>query len=662
MLPESWTMPYRPRVAWYRPRGSPLKSVVVRFDMQTLFLASVCALSGPCAAQGPAHPTPRDTPYPGVLAIAIDLHDAPRRIYRVHETIPVKPGPLKLYYPKWPLPDHAPDGAIANIAGLTITAKGKPLPWRRDIDDMFTLRLVVPQDADSVDLAFQYLSPGPGVWYGYEVWSTPHLVDLDPTQVAFCPAGYFARDIQIAPSVTLPRGWKYATALEVAHQSGDVTQFKPLSFNNFIDSPLIAGEYFKRVDLAPGDKVPVHLDIVGDSAAAVNISDQHVAEFRRLVKQLYALFHSHHFDHYDLLLTVSDHVAGTGLEHHQSSLDMTDGDFLTDVDAFIASATLIPHEFTHSWNGKFRRPADMWTPAFNTPQPADMVWAYEGLTEYWSVVLAARSGLLTPAQYRDSLASVGAAQSHRTGRRWRSLQDTADSARLLYFNGDYWTNYRRTTDFYPEGELLWLDVDTKIRELSHNRRSLDDFAQAFYGMDDGSHVTKTYTFDDLVGALNGVQPFDWAVFLRTRLDYTGSALPEHGIERGGWKVAYTDTPSDYDKALSKAHHEIDLADSIGATMSNKGEVSDVQWGGPAFKAGLVPGMKIIAVNGDEFSAEGLEGAIREARDGKSPVELLVKYVGTYSTIKVDYHDGLRYPHLVRSAGIPDLIDAIAAAR
>lgn len=630
--------------------------------MQALAFASVCVVSGLCAAQAPAHPTPKDTPYPGVLTIHIDLSSAPRRIYRMHETIPVKPGPLTLYYPKWPLPDHAPDGSIANIAGLIITANGKQLPWRRDLDDMFTLHLDVPAGVQSVDLSFQYLSPGPGMWYGYEVWSTPHLVDLDPTQVAFYPAGYFARDIQIEPTFTLPKGWKFATALEVAGQSGDVIHFKPLSFNNFIDSPLMAGEYFKRVDLAPGATAPVHLDIAGDSAAAVHISDQHVTGFRNLVKQLYALFHSHHFDHYDLLLTVSDHVAGNGLEHHQSSFDITDADFLTDADAFIASVTLMPHEFTHSWNGKFRRPADMWTPAFNTPQPADMVWAYEGLTEYWSVVLAARSGLLTPAQYRDALASVSAAQSHRTGRRWRSLQDTADSAQLLYFNGDYWTNYRRTTDFYPEGELLWLDVDTKIRQLSHNRRSLDDFAKAFYSMDNGSHVTKTYTFDDLVGALNGVQPFDWAAFLRTRLDYTGNVLPERGIERGGWKVVYTDTPSDYDEAVSRAHHRIDLAYSLGATMSSKGDVRDVQWDGPAFKAGLVPGMKIIAVNGGKFSADVLKGAIREAKSSKSPIELLVKYLGTYSTLRIDCHDGLQYPHLVRAEGSPDFIGDIAAAR
>lgn len=639
-----------------------MKFVTIRVGIQALAFALICVVSSLSAAPVSPQSTLKDTPYPGTLKLDVDLRGAPQRIYRMHEMIPANAGPLTLYYPKWPLPDHAPDGSIANIAGLTITANGKQVPWRRDLNDMFTLHLDVPQGADSIELAFQYLSPGPGVWYGYEVWSTPHLVDLDPTQVAFYPAGYYARDIQIEPTFTLPSGWKFATALEVASQSGDVTRFKPLSFNNFIDSPLIAGEYFKRIDLAPGAEAPVHLNIVGDSAAGVQISDQQVAKFRNLVKQLHALFHSHHYDHYDLLLTVSDHVGGTGLEHHQSSLNMTDANFLTDADAFIASATLMPHEFTHSWNGKFRRPADMWTPAFNEPQPADMVWAYEGLTEYWSGVLAARAGLLTPAQYRDSLASVTAAMSHRTGRTWRSLQDTADSAQLLYFNGDYWTNYRRTTDFYPEGELLWLDVDTKIRQLSHNQHSLDDFAKAFYSMDNGSYVTKTYTFDDLVGALNGVEPFDWAKFLHTRLAYTGSQLPEHGVERGGWKLVYTDKPSAYEQAVAQTRHSVNLAYSIGATLTEKGDVHDVQWNGPAFKAGLVPGMEVMAVSGTHFSADVLKGAIRAAQHNKSPIDLLVKYLGTYSTLSVDYHDGLQYPHLVRAEGTPDFIGDIATAR
>lgn len=616
-------------------------------------------MSGVGFAQASAPAAARDVPYPGTLTLEMDLRDAPRRIYRMRETIPVSPGPLTLYYPKWPLPDHAPDGSIANVAGLIITANGRQVPWRRDVADMYTLHLDVPPGADHIDLAFQYLSPGPGVWYGYEVWSTPHLADLDPTQVAFYPGGYYARDIPIRPTVVLPTGWQFATAMEVADRSGDAVHFKPMRFNDFIDSPLIAGEYFRRVDLAPGDKTPVHLNIVGDSAGSVQISEAHVAAYRRMVKQLYALFHAHHYDHYDLLLTVSDHVAGTGLEHHQSSFEMTGATFLTDPDAFIASATLIPHEFTHSWNGKFRRPADMWTPAFNTPQPADMVWSYEGLTEYWSAVLAVRSGLLTPTQFRDALASVGARMAHRTGRAWRSLQDTATSAQLLYFNGDYWGNYRRGTDFYPEGELLWLDVDTKIRQLSHNRRSLDDFARLFYSMDNGSHVTRTYTFDDLVGALNQVQPFDWASFLHQRLDDTGKTLPEHGIERGGWKVVYTDTPSDYDQAVSRAHHDIDLAYSIGATMSDEGEVSDVQWDGPAYTAGLVPGMKIVAVDGEHFSGDALKDAIRQARGGHAPITLTVSYLDTYRTLAVDYHGGLKYPHLVSDGSEPDYLSDIA---
>jgi len=645
-----------------------MMSAKMRGGLRALVLVGLCVAmacwtvpSVASTALAPT-PTPKDVPYPGMLKLDVDLRDAPRRIYRMHETIPVQAGPLTLFYPKWPLPDHAPDGAIANVAGLVITANGRQLPWRRDLGDMFTLHLEVPAGVDHIELAFQYLSPGAGVWYGYEVWSTPHLVDLDPTQVAFYPAGYYTRRIQIEPSFTLPSGWRYATALELAGRSGDVLRFKPLDFSDFIDSPLIAGEYFQRIDLAPGAKVPVHLDIVGDSAASVAISDAQVTGFRNLVTQLHALFRSHHYDHYDLLLTVSDHVDGTGLEHHQSSLDMASADFLTDTDAFVADATLLPHEFTHSWNGKFRRPADMWTPTFNEIQPADMVWAYEGLTEYWSGVLAVRSGLLSAAQYRDALAATTAAMAHRTGRRWRSLQDVADSAQLLYFNGNHWSNYRRATDFYPEGELLWLDVDTRIRELSHDRRSLDDFAKAFYAMDDGSHVTRTYTFDELVAALNGVQAYDWAGFLRSRLDYTGDKLPEHGVARGGWKLVYTAQPSDYAQAVAHAHHSVDLAYSLGATLGTDGEVRDVQWDGPAYAAGLVPGMKVVAVDGSGFSADVLERAVASAQGSTTPITLAVSYVGTFSTLQVDYHGGLRYPHLARVDGTPDYIGEIATAR
>jgi predicted metalloprotease with PDZ domain len=636
-----------------------MKFMPCRNNLLAVALLAALTATGAHATEAPVA---KDVPYAGTLTVNVDLTDAPKRMFRVHETIPVTPGPLTLYYPKWIPGEHSPSGPINNVAGLELTANGQRVAWRRDLRDMYTLHLDVPAGASELDLEFQFLSPGEGGSFGASPSSTPALVDVEFNQVAFYPAGYYSRQIEIQPTVTLPHGWQFASALEVASRSGDTTTFKPVSLNNFVDSPLIAGKYFNRVDLAPGAKVPVHLTVVGDSADDVKVSAAQVKQHQALVKQLYALFGAHHFDHYDLLLTLSDHTGHFGLEHHQSSDDRLPADFFSDDAMYMRAASLMPHEFVHSWNGKFRRPADLWTPNFNVPMQDDLLWVYEGLTDYWAGVLTARSGLWTPAQYRDSMASIAAAMSHRTGRAWRSLQDTADAAPLTYYGGGGWSNWRRGTDFYPEGQLLWLDVDTKIRALSHNRHSLDDFAKAFYGMDNGSYVTKTYTFDDVVATLNQVQPFDWATFLHQRLDYTGSELPEHGLARGGWKLVYTDQPSTYEKASGKLNHGLNLAYSMGLSLSGDGTVRDVQWDGPAFRAGVVPGMNVVAVDGKDYSADALKDAVKAAKGGQAPIVLLLKNSDYFSTVKVDYHGGLKYPHLERIKGDKDLIGDIVAAR
>ena len=614
-------------------------------------------------AQDASRPAPVDAPYAGMLTLKVDLTGAPKRMFRVQETIPVKPGAFTLLYPEWIPGEHAPSGPIQNVTGLVVTANGKQLAWRRDLRDMYAIHLDVPQGVSQLDLSFQFLSPAPGQGslFGASASSTPNLVDVEFNQVAFYPAGYYSRDIQIQPTVQLPAGWKFGTAMEVASQAGGTVQFKPLTFNNLVDSPLIAGEYFDRVDLAPGAKVPVHLNVVGDDAKDVKLTDKQLAQQRAVVKQTNLLFGAHHYSHYDFLLTLSDHTGHFGLEHHQSSDDRLPADFFTNNDMHTLAASLMPHEFVHSWNGKFRRPADLWTPNFNVKMQDDLLWVYEGLTDYWCSVLTARAGLWSPQQFRDTMANIDASMSERTGRSWRSLQDTADAAPLTYYGGGDWANWRRGTDFYPEGQLLWLDVDTKIRELSGGKHSLDDFAHAFYGMDNGSYVTKTYTFDDVVKTLNQVQPYDWAKFLRERLDYTGPNLPEHGIARGGWKLVYTDKPNAQTKAMESIRHGADLAASLGLTASKSGTIYDVQWNGPAFKAGLVPGLDIVAVNGKDYSPDALKDAVKAAKGGSAPIELLVKNVDVYSTVKVDYHGGLRYPHLVRAGG-KDWLDAIGTAR
>ena len=612
-------------------------------------------------------------PFPGLAAapatihLAVDLTDAPRQLFHVRETLPVTPGGLTLYYPKWIPGEHSPSGPLRDLAGLKFTADGKPLAWRRDLENMYALHLDVPAGAGSLDADFDFLSPAGGGEFGQSVSATPDLVDLEWNQVLLYPAGKASKEILFEASVTLPADWNYATALEPEGGGKGSTGFKPVSLDELVDSPLIAGRYFRRVDLAPSGGVPVHLDVVADAAADLDISAEQTDKFRSLVIQAYTLFGARHYGHYDFLLTLSDNTGHFGLEHHQSSDDRTWQDYFTEPSTTLVANHLLPHEYVHSWNGKFRRPADLTTADFNSvPMHSDLLWVYEGLTEYFGDVLAARSGMWTQEQYRELLAMTAARMDNRPGRTWRPLQDTADEAQILYYAPREWENWRRVQDFYAEGELLWLDVDTKLRELSHGARSMNDFARAFYGMDDGSHAVKTYTFDELVATLNQVQPFDWAAFLRERLDSTQVHAPLDGITRGGYRLAYTDTPSEFFKADQKRRETLNMMYSIGlllaADRKNSGTIKDVLWGSPAFKAGVGPGMKLIAVNGRDFTADkdALKNAIVAAQKSKEPIRLLVRNQDDYFTFDVDYHDGLRYPVLRPIAGAVPVLDAITA--
>lgn len=603
------------------------------------------------------------------IVLQVDLREAPRHIFHVHETLPVKPGPLTLYYPKWIPGEHSPSGPVENLAGLTFKAGGKPVAWRHDLVDMYAVHLDVPQGAAALDADFDFLTPGSGGEFGQSVSATPDIVDLEWNQVLLYPAGAPSREIGFAPSVQLPQGWQYATALEAASGGADAPHFKTVMLNTLVDSPFIAGRYFSRLDLAPGDKVPVHLDVVADTAEELAVTPEELTGLRKLVQQAYALFGAHHYDHYDFLFTLSSNTGHFGLEHHRSSDDRSFADYFIDPATQLVGAHLLPHEYVHSWNGKFRRPASLWTPDFNTvPMQDDLLWVYEGLTEYFGDVLTARSGMLTAQQYRDALAASAANMDARPGRSWRPLQDTADAAQIVYYAPREWQNWRRVQDFYSEGELIWLDVDTKLRELSAGKRSMDDFARAFYGTDDGSFVTKTYGFDDVVTALRQVQDYDWASFLRERLDHTQYHAPLDGIARGGYELAYSDTPTEYFKDVEKLRKNANFMYSIGLLLAagegKHGMIEDVLWDGPAYKAGLGTGMKLIAVNGRALDADPrvLEDAIQAAKTGKAPTRLLVRNQDEYATYEVDYHGGPRYPVLKAVPGAAPLLDAIVAAK
>jgi predicted metalloprotease with PDZ domain len=633
-----------------------------------LTLVVACALSAQLAyaASDTATgiPATKDTVYRGPLSLGVDLRDAGQKIFRVHETIPVRAGQLVLLYPKWIPGEHGPTGTLAGIAGLKISAGGQAITWRRDLKEMYALHVNVPAGVERLELQFQMLSPTAGGDFGASVSVTDRLVDLEWNQVLFYPAGYLARDVMFEPSVQLPEGWKFASALQSDAPAAPVVLFKAVDLETLVDSPLITGKNFRRIALSGEDAPPVYLNLVADRPEDLAATDLQIKHQAALVPEAYALFGAHHYQHYDFLLTLSDATGHFGLEHHQSSDDRLQANYFLDNDSYLASAYLLPHEYVHSWNGKFRRPADLATRNFNEPMLTDLLWVYEGLTNYLGEVLTARAGFWTPEQYRDYLAQLASGMNHVPGRSWQPLQDTADEAQILYNASPAWHSWRRSVDFYEEGSLLWLDVDTKLRELSQEKKSIEDFARAFHGVQDGRIAVVGYDFNEVVATLNLVQSFDWAGFLRTHLNSTVADAPLDGITRGGWKLTYNDQPNKMLESREKAHKYTELTDSIGIQVDEDekpGTLIDVLWQGPAFDAGLAPGMKLIAVNGDKYSAEVLKDAIRAAKGGSKPIELIVQSQDIYLTVKVDYHDGLRYPHLERVEGMPDRLAEIVKA-
>jgi predicted metalloprotease with PDZ domain len=635
-----------------------------------LLSAAALILSSPAAAAvvqpQPAPPTPpiaapRDVPYPGVIKLSVDATDLAHAIFTVHETVPVAgPGPIVLQYPKWLPGNHSPSGPIDKLAGLVVHAGGQRLEWTRDPVDVYAFHVDAPAGATTLDLDFQFLSPV-STREG-RVVMTQQMLNVEWNADILYPAGYFSRDIQVQPSVKLPTGWTAATALDAASKTGDVIDYKTTTLNTLVDSPLIAGEYFKAFDLDPGGPARVTLDVIADRPADLDAKPDQINAHKALVQQAYKLYGSHHYDHYDFLLSLSDKMGGNGLEHHQSSEDGTIPKYFLDWDKTPAGRDLLAHEYTHSWNGKFRRPADLWTPNFNVPMRDSLLWVYEGQTQYWGYVLAARSGLMTKQETLDAIAAVAATYDYRVGRSWRAMIDTTNDPIIAERRPLSWLSWQRSEDYYSEGQLIWLDADTLIREKTQGKRSLDDFAKTFFGVENGSFVTKTYTFDDVAAALNSVYPYDWATFLHQRLEGHGPGAPLDGLRRGGYRLVFDAKQSDYLKSAELRRKNTDLMFSIGLSVNKDAKLTDVQWDGPAFKAGATEGQEIMAVNGDAYTSDNLKDAITAAKGTSTPIELVVKDKDTFRTVRIDYHEGLRYPHLEREAGVPARLDDILAAR
>lgn len=617
--------------------------------------------SFPCLLAGLLFAVALDCSAAEPISIRVDATSAPRNVLHAELVLPVEAGPLTLLYPKYIPGEHGPTGPIANLAGLVFKADGNQLAWHRDPVDMWTIHVQVPEGVTRLTMALDFLAPVAGGQFTSGGSTTPMLAVINWNQLLLYPAGTRAHSLKYQPSLVLPEGWKYATALQPQSSTENTTEFEPVSLETLVDSPVIAGRYLERYDLAPGQPLAHHLNVLSDVTQATVVSDDTLTHLRNLVTQAGLLFGSHHYRHYDFLLTVSDHVQHFGLEHHESSDDRTGEKLFLEEDAFRASAGLLPHEFVHSWNGKFRRPQGLATPDYEQPMQTELLWVYEGLTTYLGDLLTARSGLWSTQDYQDYLALSAAEQDHRKGRSWRALQDTATGAPFTYGAPRDRSSWRRSVDFYREGELIWLEADATIRKLSDGARSLDDFVARFYGVDDGNLDVHPYTFEDVVANLNAVAPFDWAGFLRRRLDRTDPGAPLAGLEMLGRRLAYGDTMTDYQKAIEKRNKSVTALFSIGINLNKEATIVDVLAGSPAALAGLAAGMKLIAVDQRAYTPEGLRAAI-ESSPEQHRLKLLTAQAEQFQSFDVSYDGGLRYPHLERVDGSSDGLSKIIEPR
>jgi predicted metalloprotease with PDZ domain len=629
-------------------------------SLKRLAFSLACASVLTSFAQQPK-PTgnpPQPVPPLRPIRVVVDATRAPEKILHAQLQIPVMPGQVKLVYPKWIPGEHGPTGPITDLTGVQFFVKGQRLSWRRDLDDMYAFYITVPAGTDTVEARLDLVMPAPLEGFSSGASATTQLNMLSWNQVVLYTQGMHTDFILITPSLKLPAGWHYGTPLQVENESNGQINFKTVSLTTLVDSPVLAGAHFRRIALTPDGPIQHYIDAVADGDSALQMSQETIDKFKRLVAETGALYGARHYLDYHFLLTLSDHTAHFGLEHHESSDDRVAERTMIDDDQRWLAGALLPHEMTHSWNGKYRRPAGLATSDYQKPMQGDLLWVYEGLTQYLGDILAARSGLWTRSQFLDETAETAAALDNTPGRSWRPLQDTADAAQLLYGAAPEFESWRRSVDYYPEGFLIWLEADTVIRQQTHGQKSLNDFCRIFHGGGDTPPKVITYTFNDVVSTLNQVTPYDWRKFLRDRLDTYGPGAPLGGITNGGWKLVYDDNPSEFTKAMERVRNAVDARFSIGLALDDKGGIRDVLVNSPAWNAHIAPGATLVAVNGRKYSPDILRDAIKAGKNQGPSIELLVVNGDFYKTFTLHYHDGEKYAHLVRDESKPDILSDI----
>ena len=596
---------------------------------------------------------------PGLIELDVDASEVVRRIIHAHLVIPAKPGPMTLVYPKWIPGEHGPTGPITDLAGLNVTAGGREIAWRRDEIDMYAIACEVPAGVAAVEVSLDFLSAPPAAkGFTSAASATAQLAVINWNQLLLYPKGEKASEVFFRVSLSLPQGWKFGTALPVESKSGIKTRFSAVSLETLIDSPLLCGKYFREVALGPPGGVPHSLLMAADNEAALELRPELKAGYSNLVAEAEALFGARHYGSYKFLLSLSDYIAHFGLEHHQSSDNRVPERTLIDEKLHLVKAYLMPHEFVHSWNGKYRRPVDMATADYQQPKRTSLLCVYEGLTTHLGEVLTARCGLWSPEQYRQARAFYADWMQNQRGRTWRPLEDTAVSAQLLFGARKDWQAWRRTVDFYREGMLIWLEIDMIIRQETDSHRSLDDFCRLFYGGENSLPHVFPFTFEDIVAALNSVAGYNWESYLAERLTQATTNAPLGGIERSGWRLTYADRRSEYQEALENSQKQAYLTSSIGVLVKEDGTIVDIVPGKAADMAGIGPGMRVVAVNSQRWSLDLIRHAVAATRHGSRLLELLLENSGYFFTLTLDYKEGAKYPRLQRDSSKADLLTKV----
>jgi predicted metalloprotease with PDZ domain len=635
-----------------------------------LAVTAALSLAGPVTAQTETRSAPqmaplpapvpeaRDVPFPGTIELNIDASDTQRGVFRVVETVPVPAGQseLILQLPEWHPGKHDARGAMNLIADVKFEIDGQPARWTRDPVETYAFRIPLAAGAKQVTARFVYTSPlqtSEG-----RIVMTQEMLNLQWEAMSLYPAGHYVRQIRMTPTVRFPAGWTAYTALDGKRVAGDTVSWATVDYETLVDSPVFAGKYARQWDLGHD----VRLSTVADKPEQLELAPEHLKTFEQLVDEALALYGARHFDHYDVLLALTDRMGGIGLEHHRSSENDYNPNNFIKWDDYGWDRNVVAHELSHSWDGKYRRPAGLWTPDYRRPMQDNLLWVYEGQDQFWGQVLAARSGLQSKEIVLGMMANSAGLYSVQPGRAWRSVEDTTFDPIIDKRRPQPYGSLNRNEDYYSEGMLLWLEADQVIREGTRGRNGLDDFAKAFFGMNDGDWGVLTYTFDDVVVTLNAVYPYDWARFLDTRFRQPGQPAPLAGVEKAGYRLVWKDEPNPYEKGRSADAGSLNLQYSLGVSLDKDGKVTATLWGSPAFDAGIVNTAQIVAVNGEAYSADAIKAAITAAKDGSTPIELIVKRGDRYLTVPVAYHGGLRWPWLEPAGSGEQGLDRLLAPR